>query len=173
MDKGSSASEEKWYAVKTRSRHEQVAADLLARKSFAVFFPQISCWSKRKDRKLRILRPLFPGYLFIHFELSNNLWLQVRKTRGVVDLLRLRKDPEPIPDEQILSVKMLVESGVTYVSRPFLNEGDKVLVSGGPLEGAIGRYLHSDENKGKLIVSVDLLSRSLEVEIDAKDVERF
>ncbi|MBI5186378.1 MAG: UpxY family transcription antiterminator [Nitrospinae bacterium] len=167
--------DEKWYAVKTRSRHEKVATDMLRRKSFTVFFPEISSWSKRKDRKKLIMRPLFPGYIFIHFELDNDRWLDIRKTRGVVDLVKFRDEPEPVPDEQILSVKTVVESGVIFTNRPYLNlkKGDKVVVAKGPLQGALGIYLSSDEKKGKLVVSVDLLNRSLEVEIEQTDVERF
>ncbi len=165
--------EEKWYAVRTRSRHEQVASDLLFKKSFTVFYPKISVWSKRKDRKLRILRPLFPGYIFIRFELDNDLWLAVKKTHGVVDLVTLAKDPEPIPDEQIFSVQSIVDSGITFKSGLFINKGDKVMVTNGPLKGAIGIYLHTEENEGKFVVSVDLLNRSIEVKMHSTDVDRF
>ncbi len=162
-----------WYAIRTRSRHEQVAKDLLLSKAFSIFYPKISCWSKRKDRKLRITSPLFPGYLFVHFELTNELWLDIKKTHGVVDLVTLNDKPKPIPDEEILSIKKVVDSGVTFINRPFLNEGDKVVVANGPLKGAIGIYLHSDTKKGQFVVSVDMLNRSIEVEIDESDLDRF
>lgn len=165
--------DERWYAVRTRSRHEQVAASLLAKKSFDIFFPKVNTWSKRKDRKVRILKPLFSGYLFIRFELTNERWLDIKKTQGVVDLVVLGKDPEPIPENQIMSIKTIVDSGVTYTQRPFLSVGDKVTVTSGPLQGAIGVYLEAKEKKGKLVVSVDLLNRSIEVEVDETDVDRF
>lgn len=165
--------DEKWYVVKTRSRHEQVATDMLRRKSFTIFFPEVSSWSKRKDRKKLIKRPLFPGYLFVHFELSNERWLEIKKTHGVVDLIKLHDEPEPIPEEQVLSIKAVVESGITITNRPYLNKGDKVLVTNGPLKGAFGIFIRAEDKKGKLVVSVDLLNRSLEVEIDEADAERF
>lgn len=162
-----------WYAVRTRSRHEEVAAELLQRKTFSVFLPKITCWSKRKDRKKKILKPLFPGYFFVHFELTNEQWLEIKKTHGVVDLVSVNKKPAPIPDEQILSVRSVVESGMTFINRPYLNRGDKVLVVNGSLKGATGIFLRDEKKKGKLVVSVDLLNRSLEVEMDETDVDRF
>lgn len=165
--------EAQWYAVRTRSRHEEVAATLLQRKSFNVFLPKITSWSKRKDRKKKILRALFPGYFFVRCELTNERWLEIRKTHGVVDLLCVNKGPQPIPDEQILSVRSVVESGITFVNRPYLQQGDRVLVVNGSLKGATGIFLRDEAKHGKLVVSVDLLNRSLEVEMDETDVDRF
>lgn len=63
---------ENWYAVRTKSRHEQKVKDRLLNKSFKTFLPLMETWSKRKDRKKKILRPLFTGYLFIDFELTKD-----------------------------------------------------------------------------------------------------
>jgi hypothetical protein len=51
-----------WFAVWTRSRHEQVVRDQIERKHFDAFLPTITRWSRWKDRKNKIEWPLFPGY---------------------------------------------------------------------------------------------------------------
>lgn len=162
-----------WYAVRTRSRHEQKVKSKLIKKSFEIFYPQIEAWSKRKDRKKKILKSLFPGYLFINCILTKETWLEIVKTYGVADILGDSHKPIPIPADQILSIRTLIDSGESIKSHPYLNTGDKVIVAGGSLKGAVGIYKAYDHKKGKLIVSVDLLSRSIEVEIESEYVEAF
>ena len=57
-----------WYAIWTRSRHEQVVREQLERKRFEAFLPTITRWSRWKDRKKKIDWPLFPGYCFARFD---------------------------------------------------------------------------------------------------------
>ncbi|MBI4379307.1 MAG: UpxY family transcription antiterminator [Nitrospinae bacterium] len=162
-----------WYAVRTRSHHEQKVHDILMGKSFNVFYPTIDAWSRRKDRKKRVKRPLFSGYLFVECELDNYAWLEIKKTHGVVNLVGFSDRPEPIPSEQIHSIQTILNAGIIPRPHPYLNEGDKVIVIEGPLKGAIGIYNRFDHVRGKLIVSLDLLGRSVEVEIESWAVEQF
>jgi hypothetical protein len=52
-----------WYVLHTRSRFENVVHDGLYKKSMEVFLPKIKVPSRRRDRKLMLKVPLFPGYL--------------------------------------------------------------------------------------------------------------
>lgn len=164
---------ENWYAVRTKSRHEQKVKDRLLNKSFKIFLPMIETWSKRKDRKKKILRPLFPGYLFVDFELNKDRWLEILKTLGVANLLGYSNEPYPVPDEQISSIKTVVDSGLTINYHPYLKKGDKVIVVSGPLEGAVGILLDIHEKKQRLVISVDMLNRAVVVEIEGNAVEKY
>ena len=57
-----------WFAIWTRSRHEQVVRDQLERKQVKAFLPTITRWSRWKDRRKKIAWPLFPGYCFARFD---------------------------------------------------------------------------------------------------------
>jgi len=162
-----------WYAVRTRSRHEQRVTDRLTSKAFEVFYPTLEVWSQWKDRKTKVRKPMFPGYLFIQFELTREAWIEVLKTPGVANLLGYADEPTPVPQEQIHSVQTVLAAGVPVKPHPYLNIGDKVIVVEGPLKGAIGIFTGFDHKKGKLIISVDLLSRSIEVELESRAVEKF
>lgn len=162
-----------WYAVHIKSRHEQKVYDSLNRKSLSVMLPKIQVWSRRKDRKKKIDIPLFPGYLFVNCELTRETQIEILKTLGVVNILGYVNRPASIPEEQIVSIQKIVESNVAVRPHPYLKIGDKVIVRDGPLQGTIGYFVSFNTKKGNLIVSVDLLCRAIEVEIDCNLVEPF
>lgn len=162
-----------WYAVRTRSNYEFRVNDLLAKKSLITFYPTILKWSRRKDRKKKIERPLFPGYLFVKCVASAFEWLEIKKTDGVVKILGNKNIPQGIPEDQIDSVRKIVEAGIDPLPHPYLNVGDRVVVVDGPLRGAIGIFDRFNDKKGTLIVTVDLLGRSLAAEVENNVVERL
>jgi transcriptional antiterminator NusG len=160
-----------WYAVYTRSRHEQKVNDRLREKNIETFLPLIERWSRRKDRRKRIHLPLFPGYVFVHTLMDNDTRLEILKTESVVRILRNGGRPATIPDEQINAVKVLVESGISPTPHPYLKEGMRVRVVHGPLIGIEGVLLKTKPNKHRLVLSVDILQKSVCVEIDELSVE--
>jgi len=162
-----------WYAVRTRSNYEHKVNCLLTKKSLNTFYPTVLKWSRRKDRKKKIARPLFPGYLFVECACSPYDWLEIKKTDGVVDILGSQKIPQPIPKDQIDSVRKIIEAGIDPMPHPYLNIGDRVAVVEGPLRGAIGIFEKFNDKKGTLVISVDLLGRSLAAEVDNSVVERL
>ncbi len=162
-----------WYAVRTRSNYEHKVNCLLAKKSSNTFYPTVLKWSRRKDRKKKIARPLFPGYLFVECTCSPYDWLEIKKTDGVVNILGNKKIPQPIPQEQIDTVRKIVEAGIDPLPHPYLNIGERVVVVDGPLRGAVGIFERFNDKKGSLVISVDLLGRSLSAEVDSSVVERL
>ena len=160
-----------WYAVQTNSRHEQVVYDRLSRKNFEAFFPKIEVWSKRKDRRKRIEVPLFRGYLFLHCRLHDENWLNILKTPGLARVIGFSEGPTPIDEEEINSIKILLDNDTVINPCEFLKVKREVRIVNGPLAGVEGVLLKTDEKKNKLVVSVTLLQRSICVEVDAIDVE--
>jgi transcriptional antiterminator NusG len=162
-----------WYALRTKSRHEQKVAHRLESKDFQVFLPTIEAWSRRKDRRKRITHPMFPGYLFVECELTKEAWLEIVNTPGVANLLGYTGRPTPVPEEQVYSIQKVVEAGVHIRHHPYLNVGDRVRVVDGPLKGAEGIMVGINEKVQRLVVSVDLLNRGVEVELEGWAVERL
>lgn len=162
-----------WYAVRTRSNYEFKVSYLLNKRSVETFYPTVLKWGRRKDRKMKVARPLFPGYLFVKCAATASDWLEVRKTEGVVNILGTRQAPLTIPEEQIENVRKIVESGIDPLPHPYLNVGERIVVVDGPLRGAIGIFERFNDKKGTLVISVDLLGRSLAAEVDNNVVERL
>lgn len=162
-----------WYAVRTHSNYEFHVNDVLLKKSFNVFHPTVLKWSRRKDRKKKIARPLFPGYLFVESDPYASSWLEIKKTDGVFNILSYKGMPQSIPQEEINSVRKIIESGINPSPHPFLNVGDMVIVVEGPLRGAIGIFKSFDDKKGTFIVSINLLGRSIAVEMDKFLIDKY
>jgi transcriptional antiterminator NusG len=159
-----------WFAVWTRSRHEQSVRDQLAMKGIEVYLPTVSRWSRWSDRKKRIDWPLFPGYCFARC--VQDLRLPVLNCFGVVNIVSFSGKPAPIPDEQIGAIRLLIASGLEYESYPSLREGNVVEVMHGPLAGVIGRLVRKGANM-RLVLSVDTISVAVSVEVDSADVRPF
>src|SRR4030066_1839243 len=98
-----------WYAIYVRSRHECQVFERLSRANIDAFLPTVERLSRWKDRKKIVNFPLFPSFLFVHISKSHNNILTVLKTNGVVRFLGISpREPESIPEEQIISLKRLI-----------------------------------------------------------------
>lgn len=156
----------RWYALWTRSRHEKRVRDQLAQKAIDVFLPTISRWSRWKDRKKQVEWPLFPGYCFARF--GPEARHAVLSCDGVVHVVAVAGVPAAIPDEEIDSLRRLVESDLAYDPCPLVKIGEAVKVVSGPLKGVTGR-LQKKGARARLQLSVDLVGQAVSVEIDAAD----
>lgn len=135
------------------------------------FLPEVARLQRWSDRKKLVRFPLFPGYLFIHTDNSHGCRLTVLKTKGVVSILgTLPGEPEPVPEEQILSLQKIIASKADLDPHPYLKEGQRVRIRSGPLEGVEG-ILVQKTVKHMLIISIDILQRSTAVTIEGNDVE--
>ena len=160
-----------WYAVNVRSRHEFIVTERLMKSGIEDFLPIVERLRHWKDRKKLVAFPLFPGYLFVRIRKNNSEKLTVLKTPGVVRFIGLTPaDPEPVPDDQVLALKRLVESKETLDPHPYLKEGNRVKIKNGPLKGVEGLLI---ERKGMhhLVLSVDILRQGVSIQVDASSVE--
>ena len=159
-----------WFAIWTKSRHEQVVRTQLEQKSIEAFLPTVARWSRWKDRKKKIDWPLFPGYCFARFD--PRFRLNVLKCGGVVSIVSVEGEPAPIPEYEIHAIRQLVESDLAYDPCPLIREGMMVEVTHGPLKGVVGRLSRKNE-KARLVLSVDLIGQAVSVEVDAADVKAY
>ena len=160
-----------WFAVWTRSRHEQVVREQLEKKRYDVFLPTITRWSRWKDRKKKIDWPLFPGYCFAQFDPENAL--PILKCTGVVNIVSVEGKPAAIPEYELDSIRLLVGSELQFDPCPLIHEGMMVEVIHGPLRGVVGRLLRKNAPKATLVLSVDLIGQAVSVEVDAADVKAY
>jgi transcription antitermination factor NusG len=159
-----------WYAVWTRSRHEQVVREQIEQKGYEAFLPTIPKWSRWKDRKKKIDWPLFPGYCFARFDPKDRL--SILKCTGVVTIVSFDGEIAPIPENEIEGICTLVQSDLQYDPCPLIQEGEMVEVVHGPLKGVIGRLARKGAH-ARLILAVDLIGQAVSVEVDAADVRAY
>jgi len=156
-----------WFAVWVRSHFEQLVRDQLAAKGMHVFLPTIKTWLRRAGKRHVVPVPMFPGYLFLHHAMDKHGYVKILQTRGVVRILGERWDRlAPIDEVEIAAVQRLVTTDVNVVPHPYLREGNRVRLTDGPLSGVEGVLMQVKAGKGLLVISVELLQRSVAVEVD-------
>jgi len=161
-----------WFALWTNSHCEQLVHDNLVARGFRAYLPIIHDWSRRAGVRRLIPRPMFPGYLFVHEVLDKQTYVEILKTRGLVRILGERWDKlASIDEREIESIRAFVNADVEVRPHPYLREGQRVRIVEGALAGAEGYFVRSRPNRGLLVISIDLLQRSVAVEIEWSAVE--
>lgn len=160
----------KWYAVHTRARHEKAVAAQLQGRGMETYLPLVEEIHRWSDRRKRVQVPLFPGYAFIHACQSSETVAAVAAVESVVRIVGAHPSGTPIPDEQIQTVHRLVSQNIPCVNHPFLEVGQRVRVRGGPLDGVEGTLV-ALKGARSLVVSIELIQRSLAVRVEGYDVE--
>lgn len=161
-----------WYVLHTRSRFENVVTEGLSKKSFEVFLPKITVRSRRKDRKVMLSVPLFPGYIFVKSSLKPDEHIEIVKTVGAVKLIGSKEGPVPVLESTIDSLQIMVSSNEPVNTGTRLKKGDEVMVIYGPLAGVKGHFIKYRGN-GRIIVNIEAMGQHASVNIDEEDVERL
>ncbi len=152
-----------WYALKVRTRAEDRTRDGLLAKGYTTFLPTYVESRRYSDRIKKVDTALFPGYLFSRFDATRIL--PVVTTIGVEYVVGFGGVPQPLPDLEIAALQAVAESGAASQPWPFLRTGQRVRIQLGALTGVEGLLVrtHGEE---RLVLSVELLQRSISVEID-------
>ena len=161
--------ETRWYAARTKSRHEKKVAEHLAGKGIVNFLPLYKAQHRWKDRVARVDLPLFPGYIFVQFPLRERL--KVLEIPGVANLVSFKGEPAPLPELDIERLRQGLSANVYAEPHPYLKVGRKVRIKGGPLRGLEGILERKKEDSFRVVISIDLIMRSVLVEVEMGDVE--
>lgn len=159
-----------WFAIQTKPRHEKKVHAELREKgidSFLALQRERRRWS---DRYSWVELPLFSQYLFVRVPISTELRARVLQTTGVVQFVGAPGRGTPIPDHQIASLQAIVARRLPITPHEFLRLGERVRVRGGALEGIEG-ILSEIRNDKSLVVSVDLIQKSVAIRLEGFEVE--
>lgn len=159
--------EPRWYAAYTSANHEKRVALQLGQRSVEHFLPVYESVRRWKDRQMTLSLPLFPGYLFVRLALRDRL--QVLQVPGVARLVGFHGAATPLPDEEIESLRRALADGLRPEPHPYLNTGHRVRITTGPLAGHEG-ILKRRKGGLRIVLSIELIERSISVEIDASSV---
>jgi transcription termination/antitermination protein NusG len=161
----SSSDEFFWYALKVRTRSEFLALQALRNRGYEPFCPTYPERRRYSDRMKIVEHVAFPGYLFCRFDPRKKL--PVISSCAIEYIVGTRGMPAPIPDQQIADIRRALEAGGRPA--PYFKVGQRVRVEYGALAGVEG-LLARDASTGQLVVSIDLLQRSVAVYIEEHQV---
>ncbi|SRR6266478_3198701 len=161
--------EQRWYAAYTSANHEKRVAEQLGVRSVEHFLPLYESVRRWKDRRIKLQLPLFPGYVFVRLALRDRL--QVLQVPGVAKLVGFNGAPAALPSEEIEALRASMANGVHAEPHPYLTIGRRVRVRAGSLAGLEG-ILVRRKNRARFVISLDLIQRSVAVEVDGSEVEQ-
>ena len=159
-----------WYAIQTRPRHEKKVAIDLQEKGITTFPALVSRWRRWSDRRRLVQIPLFSSYVFVRIPYALDMRISVLRTGGVIGFVGARGTGVPIPDSQIEAVQTVLNQEVPFAPYPFLSVVQRVRIRGGSLEGIEGILVAKNGDRS-LVVSVELIQRSLAIRVAGYEVE--
>jgi transcription antitermination factor NusG len=157
-----------WYALYTNGRHEKRVVELLSNRQVNCYLPLYRSVRRWQDRRKEVDLPLFPGYVFVRIALRSKL--QVLTVPGVVQIVTFNGTPARVADSEIECLRQGLSSSTSVEPHPYLKVGKCVRVRSGPFAGMNG-ILVRRKHAFRLVLSIDLIMRSLSVEIDETEVE--
>ena len=159
----------KWFAVYTTPRHEKAVArhfEFREIESFLPLYREMHRW--RNGSRVNVEQPLFPGYIFARIGRRNST--QVLSVPGVLLIVGSGRQPQALPDFEIEALR----SGLhlrKFEPHPYLVVGEKARIKSGSLAGMVG-VLARKKNNLRVVLTLELIMRSVAVEVDADELER-
>ncbi len=161
-------SQAQWYAAYTCAKHEKRVAAELGARDVEHFLPMYSSVRRWKDRRVTLDLPLFPGYVFVRLALRERL--RVVQIPSVVRLVGFGGLPTALPDAEMEVLQSGLSRSPSAGPHPFLAVGRRVRITGGPFAGLEG-ILKRKKSSLRVVVSLELIQRSVAVDVDTADVE--
>jgi transcription antitermination factor NusG len=157
-----------WYAISVCPRHEKRVQSLMQGRRVHCFVPTYRSVRRWKDRRKELDLVLFPGYAFVQLELSRRL--DVLTVPGVLRFIAFQGRPLPVDESEIRALSASLASGVSAQPHPYLQKGRRVRVTCGPLVGIEG-VLTRRKDRFRLVLSVDMIMKSVALEVDESEVQ--
>jgi transcription antitermination factor NusG len=165
---GDAPDQDSWYALYTYPRHEKRVVQQIEQHRISCFLPLYRSVRRWKDRRKELELALFPGYVFVRIALQDRL--RVLQLASAVRFVSFNGRPLPLPQGEMDALMNGLKSGVRAEPHPYLTVGRRVNVKHGPLAGSQG-ILTRRKDKFRVVLSLELIMRSVAVEVDEADVE--
>lgn len=160
---------QQWFAVETRYRFEKKVAEQLQSKGFRVFLPLLTEHHTWSDRQMAVTTPLFSGYAFVHLDPSRDSSRAVLQTAGLIRFVSFGGIVSAVPCKQIEDLQLLLREKGRFSLHAFVHTGQRVRIRGGCLHGLEGILL--EQEKEKLVISIQSIQRSLVLEIQGYELD--
>jgi transcription antitermination factor NusG len=158
-----------WFVVRTRSRFEKRVVAQLKHKSCEAYLPLRTEQHTWSDRQREVTIPLFPGYAFVQIDQSPVSWQNVLQTAGLIGFVSFGGAVSIVPPKQIEDLQLLLQKKGSFSLHAFVRDGQRVRISSGCLKGLEGVLLQHE--KGKVLISIESVQRSLAIEIQGYELE--
>lgn len=158
--------------INTHPHKEPLALDNLKRQEFRPYCPMVRKRVKHGRRYEDVLRPMFPGYVFVQIAPDREVWRPLLSTYGVRRLIRFGERPALLADGFVQALQAREIEGAISCPSNHVKVGDRIVLAGGAFDGLVATILSMDE-KSRLIVLLDMLNRPVKVKVEARHIGRL
>lgn len=160
-----------WYLVYCKPRQESVARENLARQGYETYLPCMRDVRRRQGRRVALIAPMFPRYLFIHLNRATDNWAPIRSTLGVVSIVRFGRAAARVPDELLVMLRSREDvQGVQILPVQEYKPGSRVRITQGGFAGYEGIF-QAATGRDRVTVLLDVLGRKARASVDSASIE--
>lgn len=173
---------QRWYVVHAHTNFEKKVAQSIrseaARKGLGdaiteIMVPTEDVVEVRRGAKHNVERKIYPGYVLVKMDLSDETWNMIKQVPKVTGFLGGSGRPVPITEKEAMAILQQVEEGVARPKSTLSYEiGENIRVIDGPFNSFTGSVEEVDVEKGRLKVSVSIFGRATPVDLDFTQVEK-
>lgn len=143
----------------------------LTDKVFELLVPTQDRVVVRSGKKMNVKEKIFPGYLLVKMDLSDDSWLAVRTTPGITGFVGIDNKPTPLSESEVQNIQKFVSSPAKRFKTK-LSVGEAVKITDGPFTDFLGTVNEVDEAKGRIKVLVSIFGRETPVDLDFLQVQK-
>jgi transcriptional antiterminator RfaH len=160
----------RWYVVQTQPHAEARAQEHLRRQGFTTYLPRLIKLRRHARKTEQVSRPLFPRYMFVLIDSTQQGWYAIRSTFGVSHLVGGENGPIAVREGVIEALQQREGADGNFrVDAPKFLRGAAVRVLDGVFASCLGLF-ESMNDKDRVAVLLDLLGRRVRVVLEAESV---
>jgi transcriptional antiterminator RfaH len=160
-----------WYLLRTKANAEQQSYDHLERQGYAAYFPRFIRRIRRVDTRSVAVVPLFPGYVFVHVRIGEQILGPIKSTRGVLNIVRFGEDYAVVPDRVIHELHLRAnDRGLHEGADRYPKPHDRIRVKEGPFEG-MEAIFQRDCGEDRVLVLMSILGHDRTVKLPEHSIE--
>lgn len=160
-----------WYLVYCKPRQESVARENLIRQGYETYLPRIREARKRGGRRVSVVAPMFPRYLFVHLNRKTDNWAPIRSTLGVISIVHFGRDAARVPDGLIAMLRAREDAaGIQILPVEKYKPGRRVRIVEGSFAGYEGIF-QASSGRDRVTVLLDVLGRKARASVDSAFIE--
>jgi transcription termination/antitermination protein NusG len=169
-----------WYVVHTYSGRESKIAETLKQRTetlnltdkiLKILIPTKEKIQIKRGKRKTVSEKIFPGYMLVKMQLTDDAWLAVRTTQGVTGFVGTSSKPSPLPHHEVEAIQQYMTQAAPQYKAEF-REGEAVKITDGPFTDFLGTVQDIDEDKGQVEVLINIFGRETPVELDFLQVEK-
>jgi transcriptional antiterminator RfaH len=160
-----------WYLVYCKPRQESVARENLTRQGYETYLPCMRDVRRRQGKRVSLIAPMFPRYLFIHLNRETDNWAPIRSTLGVVSIVRFGRAAARVPDDLLAMLRSREDAqGIQILPIEEYKPGSRVRITQGGFAGYEGIF-QAATGRDRVTVLLDVLGRQARATVDSASIE--